>query len=455
MTRTDVLYILLLLSADVVMFAGLRFAQLRWHMEPELARKMFHVLGGLIGMTLPWLFDSIAPVLVLFAATTGAFVALRRVQALRRGVGQVLHAVKRETVGEFCYVTSLLVLFWLARGDKLLFCVPLLILALADTFAALVGEQYGQLKLRQFGVGKSYEGVAAFFLTAFICVHVPVLLSGRTGRLESLLVACDVALIVMMAEAVAWRGLDNLVIPLFSYMLLKTTLEDDAASLSSDIAFFLALALFMRFWRRHTPLADDALFGATLVGYVIWSVGGWLWALPPLTLLVLYAMTVHATPHENWHMHRFPVILGYVSSSAVWLLLYAQSREPSLLLPFATCYGADLAILGLMRLSARVPGIRVREAVSIAALRGMLVVVPAVVAQWGITAATVINLAGCLVAVYVAAAVFAWLQPNLAEEPFDAPRWIRQVAIVAVTSCIAIGIHYSAVPRLDIRSLLP
>lgn len=455
MTRTDALYIFLLLGADTAMVAGLRFAQVRWRMEPELARKMFHVLGGLVGMTLPWLFDSMLPVVVLFVAITGAFVALRRVQALRQGLGQVLHAVKRETVGEFCYVLSLLVLFWLARGDKLLFCVPLLILALADTFAAVVGEQYGKLKLRQVGAGKSYEGIAAFFLTAFICVHVSVLLSERTGRLESLLVACNLALIVMMAEAAAWRGLDNLVIPLFSYMLLKTTLDDDATALASNIAFFLALALFMRFWRGHTPLADDALFGATLVGYVIWSVGGWLWALPPLTLLAMYAMTVHATPQENWRMHRFPVILGYVASSAVWLLLYAQSHEPSLLLPFATCYGADLAILGLMRLAARVPGIALREAVSIASLRGMLVVVPAVVVQSGITVNALVDLAGCLVAIYAGTATFARLQPKLADEPFDTSRWVRQVAIVAVTSCIAVGIHYSAVPRLDVHSLLP
>ena len=65
MTRTDALYIFLLLGADTAMVAGLRFAQVRWRMEPELARKMFHVLGGLVGMTLPWLFDSMLPVVVL------------------------------------------------------------------------------------------------------------------------------------------------------------------------------------------------------------------------------------------------------------------------------------------------------------------------------------------------------------------------------------------------------
>ena len=98
--------------------------------------------------------------------------------------------------------------------------------------------------------------MAAFFLTAFFCVHVPVLLAERTGRLESLLIGAGVSVMVMMAEAAAWWGLDNLVIPLFSYMLLKAMLGRDAVVLASDIAFFLTFALFMRLWRGRAPLAD-------------------------------------------------------------------------------------------------------------------------------------------------------------------------------------------------------
>jgi phytol kinase len=455
MTLVDLLHVVLLLGAATSLFAGLRLLQQRYRLAPELVRKMFHVGGGILGLTLPWLFDSIVPVIVLAVAIAGGFVAIRRIATLRAGVGQVLHAVQRDSVGEFCYVASLVLLFWLARGDKLLYSIPLLILALADTFAALIGEQYGRLLLRQEGVGKSYEGVAAFFLTAFFCIHVPVLLAERTGRLESLLVAAGVSVMVMMAEAAAWWGLDNLIIPLFSYMLLKSMLGRDAAVLAADIAFFLALALFMRMWRRRTPLADDALFGATLVAYVIWSVGGWQWALAPLAQLGLYALLVRATPTERRHIHRFPVILAHVAGSAFWLLLFAQSREPSLLLPFSTCYGVNVAIMALLRLKAHVPSISAREAISVATAKGLLVVLLPVLAQSGLTIAAALDFAGCSVAVYAATALFYRLQPNLAEEPLDAPRWIRQMAIGATTSAIAIGLHYSAVPRPDLATLIP
>ena len=154
-------------------------------------------------------------------------------------------------------------------------------------------------------------------------------------------------------------------------------------------------------------------------------------------------------------MHGFPVVLAYVASSAFWLLLYAQSKEPALLLPFVTCYGANVAIIGLIRLIARVPGIDLRSAVSIATAKGVLVVLPPVLAQSGLTIAAALDLAGCLIALYVASAVFARLQPDLGLEPIDTPRWIRQVAVVAATSSLAMGLHYGALPALDLQALIP
>jgi hypothetical protein len=154
-------------------------------------------------------------------------------------------------------------------------------------------------------------------------------------------------------------------------------------------------------------------------------------------------------------MHRFPVVLAHVGGSALWLLLYAQSGEPSLLLPFATCYGANAAIMGLMRLKAHVPDITGREAISIATARGLVVVVLPVLVLSGATVGAALDLAGCLLAIYVATVVFSRLQPDLAAEPIDARRWMRQVLIVAAASTIAVGAHYGSMPRLDVLSLLP
>ena len=171
MTAVEAFKALLLLVLAAGAYAGLRLLQVRFKPEPELVRKLFHISGGVLALLLPWLFDRMTPVIVLGAVVAAALVALRVVPKLRNGFGQVLFGVERQTIGELCYLASICLLFGLAGNDKLLYSVPLLILTFADTFAALIGEQYGKLQLNMSGDRKSYEGVLAFFLTAFFCVH--------------------------------------------------------------------------------------------------------------------------------------------------------------------------------------------------------------------------------------------------------------------------------------------
>ena len=448
MLTEDLLKFALLLTLTGTLFAVLRVYQLHGQPppKPELVRKLFHIGGGGIALSLPWLFTALGPVLVLAALLTGTFAALRFVRQLRGGVGQVLLAVDRRTVGEFCFVASIVLLFWLSHGDKLLYSVPLLMLALADAFAALIGENYGKLPFHIWQERKSYEGSAAFLLTAYFCVHVPVLLWGNTGRLESLMIAADVSVMVMMAEAAAWWGLDNLIIPVWGYMLLKSLLAMDAIQLAVHLAFLLTLTLFMRLWRNRTTLGDDALFGATLWGYVVWAVGGWHWVIPPLIQLAIYATITVRTPFDQLRIFRFPIVLANIAGSIFWLLAYRQSEDPALLLPFAACFGANVAIIALVRHMFAEPDLPWRRAVSSNVARGMVVIVPTVLAAEGFTGAALIDLASCLVAVYAATALFYRLQPGLTEFPVDAARWMRQATIVAATSALALGPHIGSMP---------
>jgi phytol kinase len=447
MTIIDAILVAIVLASAGGLLAILRVYQVRAQPppSPELVRKLFHISGGIIGLSLPWLFDSILPVLVLAMALTGTFASLRFVARLRGGVGQVLHGVSRKTVGEFCYLASIALLFWLSHGDRLLYSVPLLVLALADAFAALIGEQYGKLPLRMARGNKSYEGAAAFMLTAYFCVHVPVLLSGATGRLESLLVAAGVSVMVMMAEVAAWWGLDNLIIPLWTYLLLKALLVLDAAQLSADLAFLLVLALFMRFWGRRTTLGDDALFGATLWGFVVWEAGGWRWVIPPLVQLALSRARAAGIIVDPRRVYRFPVVLANSAGGMFWLLGYRQEAEPALILPFAACCGANIAIIELVHRHAA-PGLPWRQAASASVAKGLLAVVPAVLLLDGVRPAALLDLAFGLLAVFTAAVVFSCLEPLRGPLPANAARWIWQAVAAAASSPIALGLHYGAMP---------
>jgi phytol kinase len=454
MNAADAWKALLIVVVTVVMYGGLRVFQVRRKPEPELVRKLFHITAGIIGLSLPWLFDDTAPVLLLGLLVMGALVALRLVPRLRSGLGQVLFGVQRDSLGEIFYVASICLLFWLTGHDKLLYSVPLLILAFADTFAALIGEQYGKLLLNMTGGSKSYEGALAFFLTAFFCVHVPVLLWGGTHRLESLLIGLDLSILVMMAEAAAWWGLDNLIIPVWGYMLLRSLLEMNAAELSAHLAFVLSLGLLLRFWRHHTNLGDDALFGATLWGYVVWAVGGWRWVAPPLIQLFVYAAVTAKTPMDRAHPFRFYVVLSQIAGAFFWLLVYRQIDAKAVFFPFTACFGANLAILALVTERFAEPEVPWRITVSKCAARGMLVVVPSILIMDGFSLQALLDLAAGLLAVYAATAIFCRVQPGIESFPLDPGRWLRQSVVVAVTSTIALGIHYGLLLELPLTDVL-
>lgn len=435
------LVMVLAFSLVVTMLAVLYAYQVIAHPEPEILRKLFHLGGGLFGLSLPWLFRDIGPVLVLAAATAGLFVALRVVPALREGPGQVLVGVKRKTLGEFFFVSSFCLLFWLSQGDKLLYGIPLLVLAVADTFAALVGAEYGKKRFRAWKGRKSVEGSAAFFLAAFFCVHVPVLLLTDTPRLESLLIAVNLALMVMMAEAAAWWGLDNLIIPLFSFALLKMFLPIEAMQLAEHLAFLLTLSLFIRVWRNRTTLADDALFGISLWGYVVWALADWRWVVPPFLVILTYTAITRQTPYDHIRAFNFPVALANIAAGLLWLLLYRVSGQADYFYPFAAAFAANLAIIALVRHRHAAPESRWLWPVLVSTGKGVLLLVVSILLVDGFALSAAANLVICSTAVLLAVVAFTLIQPSIEAYPVGTARWLRQAIVTAGGSTIALLPH--------------
>lgn len=427
-----------LMALMLLFLAVLRAWQVLTHPDPEMVRKVFHLGGGLLALPLPWLFSGPLPVLVLGAASMVLFALLRTIPALRTGPGQVLMAVHRETVGEFCFILSLVLLFLLARDTPLLYGVPLLILAIADTFAALVGAEYGKLHYSNRTGGKSVEGSTAFFFAAFFCVHVPVLLFTDTPRLECLLIGINIGVMVMMAEAAAWWGLDNLIIPLFSYVLLRTFLDLDAADLLQHLGYLTGLALFIHFWRKRTTLASNALFGATLWGYAAWAIADWRWVVPPLIVIIMYTSVTRRTPTDHLRMFDFPVVLANIFGGIIWLLLFWHLQDPRLFAAYAAVFGSDLSIIALVRHRNAHPDVSLGYSVPWSIGKGLLLLIPSIVLFQGLTVAALTSYAGAALAVTVATVLFATIQPRLTHFPVDTARWLRQSMVTTLTSLLAL-----------------
>ena len=216
--------ITLVLVAGVALIVALGVCRLIYPTHPEFLRKLLHVGVGLIALSFPWLFASAWPVLVVAAVAALIVCAVRASRHLRTRLGGVLDGVARRSRGEYFFLAATVLLFGLADGDALLFCVPMLILTFADTAAALVGTRFGRLRYGAAGGQRSVEGSAAFVAVAFVCACVPLALIGGLAVAQVVMVAGVLAVLTAIVEAVARQGADNLLVPLGAFLVLKTML---------------------------------------------------------------------------------------------------------------------------------------------------------------------------------------------------------------------------------------
>jgi phytol kinase len=433
----------LLLGLFLVLLLAVRGLQVLVEPHPEIARKLFHTGGGLVALLFPFLFDRLWPVAALIAVSALTFLILRLVPRLHGSVGQVLGGVQRRSVGEFAFLAAVVTLFVLSGRAPVLFGAPLLILAVADASAALVGISYGSLHFRTVEGGrKSAEGSAAFFLAAFLCVHVPLLLWTDTGRAECLLIALNVAVVTMMAEAVAWYGLDNFLIPFFGLLFLRAYLRMDVAELALHFGLLLGLSLFVYSWRRRTTLSGNALFGAIVFGYIVWLLAGWRWLVPPVLLFATYRAASQRVELDRLRHIHFPALMAVLLPPLLWPVCHWLTAGPSRVsflpfaLCFAACFAADLAIIAVTRHKHVRPQVGAVRLVLVNAAKGLGIVLVPSALIFGVGPADALAAGLAALGVVLATAAFVWLQPQLDSYPLDADRWVRQAICVSLTSAL-------------------
>lgn len=79
----------------------------------------------------------------------------------------------------------------------------------------------------------------------------------------------------MIAESVAWRGLDNLLIPLVGYALLRIFLPMHVAGLLGQLLAATLFATFALLSRRRMASDRSAVVSATVGIYLLVVMAGW------------------------------------------------------------------------------------------------------------------------------------------------------------------------------------
>ena len=442
---------------------GLRLYQRRYAPHPVVVRKLLHVTMGLITLTFPWLFESALPVVIVAILAIGWISLLKFYQPMQE-LGNVLNSVGRRSLGEIYFPISVALIFVLAQGKPLLFCIPILLLTLADALAAVIGVRYGRLHYKTSDGQKSAEGSITFFMVAFFSVHVPLLLLSDTGRAETLLIAIILGLLVMLLEAIAWRGLDNFFIPLGGFLLLKTHLSMSVTELLIRLAVTVIMVVFVLCWRKQTTLNDSALLGAAFFGYLSWMIGGWQWFIPPVILLVTYPLFVtwvdqHKTPlteaerqmmlwlptnpnsqPRQWErVHTIHAVLSVSAAGCLWLLLFGVFDRPQFLYPYTLAFAANLAIVGIAGFSPLhywQPS-RWLQLLTYSIKAWILVFLPMLLVV-GISRLTLCYaIVGFLGTVLVAISYYL-VQPNLRQLSTDTIAWLCRAAFTTIGSLLGV-----------------
>lgn len=329
MTSQEWLAILTVVLGLAGGLALVRFIASQFYWSPEVARKTIHVAMGLVCAAFPWIFDRPLPVWILAALSTIPLIILRSLPRLRATVGSALHGVERPSYGEVLFAPAVALVFQLSHGDALLHAIPVGVLTLADTAGAIAGTRWGRHRYSSGEGLKSVEGSFAFVVAAFLCTALPIALTGRTAWPEAICIGAIVALLAMMAEGLADRGFDNLILPPGVLLLLIRLLPLGLADLSIRTLSAGALLALVTTAAHWSSLSGGALLGAALFGYGCATLADPRFVLPPVAMFLFHLATMRRHHLKSRFDHRLDAVLSQVFSTFPWILAVTFHQLPT------------------------------------------------------------------------------------------------------------------------------
>ena len=271
---------------------------------------------------------------------------------------------------------------------------------------------------------KSYEGVAFFFLVAWLTATFMLLHFSSTPRESVLLLSLTVALIGAAIEAESWRGWDNLFVPLGIYLFLARYIDagPHAVLLATGylmVALFLAFRVLPEFGvDRHAALA------ATLIVFVIWIEAGRLNVAAPIAAILCHFAAAARSPCEDG-FPRLSALAGTVVMALAWFGLNKLTAFNTSFL-----FNLSFAAFGAMGLGlafGRRPALLIAGVIALWALAQIRV--------FGVAPVTPLKFAFSAAALALIAAS-AWgallLQPSLARR-----RYLKLVPAAMVMAAVA------------------
>jgi uncharacterized protein (TIGR00297 family) len=258
----------------------------------NFTRKLVHILTGILIAITPLLLKHPYPLLIISVI----FFVLNWI-AIQKKWLPGMHATERTSYGTVFYPISffiLIILLW--ERHRGILVIAMLIMAIADAMAAIIGENVKKPIRYQFdGEHKSLQGSAVMLVTTFFITALGLKLFSpyenmANGLTQSFWIAGIVAIIATACESISYKGSDNLTVPLgaaftLHYMISHST--DQNLIFTIGIAIALLIALVSYYFRFLSGSGAVATF---LLGAIIFGTGKWEFSLPILLFFLLSSL---------------------------------------------------------------------------------------------------------------------------------------------------------------------
>ncbi len=172
-------------------------------LHTEVTRKFIHISVASFIATWPFFMEWKQIQLISLLMFTGIVVS-RHLHLFR-----AIHGVQRRTWGELFFAMSIGIAAVLSQNPWT-FAAAMLVMGVADGFAALVGTLFNGKRYKVFGHTKSVHGTTTFFIMTVIILAACSLGDGYQLSLAGFLLLPAIATIF---ENIAVAGTDNLFVP--------------------------------------------------------------------------------------------------------------------------------------------------------------------------------------------------------------------------------------------------
>lgn len=193
----------------------------RLNIKGEITRKFAHFTATLATVPFPYIFPSHWYILVLAFLFFAALFITQYSKQLKS-----IHDIERKSIGSYLLPLSIYVTFLISEslGNKFIYILPMMILAICDPMAAILGiniKNYnGRIKLFGHKFNKTWLGSGAFFVTSFVISIIALYFHWGAFDLKTFWLASAIAGASTLGELFSWRGSDNLTIPLSVVVIL-------------------------------------------------------------------------------------------------------------------------------------------------------------------------------------------------------------------------------------------